>query len=98
RFSRDWSSDVCSSDLIGFVFRELLDAGLMHGDVETVLPGGMRAWCEEPTLAGGTLGFVPAPTASGDEDVVRPASAPFEAQGGLQIGRASWRERGKEWV
>ncbi|WP_298575185.1 phosphogluconate dehydratase [uncultured Luteimonas sp.] len=74
---------------IGFVFRELLDAGLMHGDIETILPGGMRAWCDEPTLAGGQLGFVPAPAASGDEDVVRPASAPFEAQGGLRLLRGN---------
>ncbi len=73
---------------IGFVFRELLDAGLMH-DIETVLPGGMRAWCDEPSLAGGSLGFVPAPATSGDADVVRPASAPFEAQGGLRLLRGN---------
>ena len=73
---------------IGFVFRELLDAGLMH-DIETVLPGGMRAWCDEPSLAGGALGFVPAPVSSGDADVVRPAAEPFEAQGGLRLLRGN---------
>ncbi|TWG92733.1 6-phosphogluconate dehydratase [Luteimonas sp. J16] len=74
---------------IGFVFRELLDAGLMHDDIETVLPGGIREWTREPTLAGGTLGFAPAPAASGDDAVVRPASAPFEAQGGLRLLRGN---------
>ena len=73
---------------IGFVFRELLDAGLMH-DIETILPGGMRAWCDEPSLAGGSLGFVPAPATSGDADVVRPAAQPFEAQGGLRLLRGN---------
>ena len=36
---------------IGFVFRELLDAGLMHDDIETILPGGIREWTREPTPA-----------------------------------------------
>ena len=74
---------------IGFVFRELLDAGLMHPDPETVLPGGMRAWCDEPTLADGALAFTPTVATSGDEAVVRPASAPFEAQGGLRLLRGN---------
>src|SRR5690606_14961134 len=74
---------------IGFVFRELLDAGLMHGDVETVLPGGMRAWCDEPTLTDGALGFAPTVATSGDEAVVRPATNPFEAQGGLRLLRGN---------
>ncbi|MDH5829955.1 phosphogluconate dehydratase [Luteimonas sp. M1R5S18] len=74
---------------VGFVFRELLDAGLMHGDIETVLPGGMRAWCDEPTLSDGALGFVPTVATSGDEAVVRPAIRPFEAQGGLRLLRGN---------
>ena len=74
---------------VGFVFRELLDAGLMHGDIETVLPGGMRAWCDEPTLSDGALGFVPTVATSGDEAVVRPATRPFEAQGGLRLLRGN---------
>nr|MBP6797195.1 phosphogluconate dehydratase [Luteimonas sp.] len=72
-----------------FVFRELIDAGLMHADLETILPGGMRAWCDEPALVGGTLDFTPAVAVSGDEAVVRPASAPFEAQGGLRLLRGN---------
>ena len=72
-----------------FVFRELMDAGLMHDDLPTVMPGGMRAWCDEPTFAEGTLGSTPAVAASGDEAVVRPAAAPFEAQGGLRLLRGN---------
>src|SRR3546814_17588212 len=34
-----------------FVFRALLDAGLMHADITTVVHSGMRAYCDEPRLA-----------------------------------------------
>jgi phosphogluconate dehydratase len=36
----------------GFVIRELLDAGLAHEDVNTVLGHGLRAHCKEPFLDG----------------------------------------------
>jgi phosphogluconate dehydratase len=35
----------------GFVIRELLDAGLMHEDVLTVRPGGLREYTREPAVA-----------------------------------------------
>ncbi|MCR6662180.1 MAG: phosphogluconate dehydratase [Luteimonas sp.] len=72
-----------------FVFRELLDAGLMHDDLPTIVPGGMRAYADEPRLSNGTLDYVPAVATSGDDKVVRPASAPFEAQGGLRLLRGN---------
>src|SRR5690606_30807266 len=34
---------------LGFGFRELLAAGQMHDDIETILPGGIREWTREPT-------------------------------------------------
>ncbi len=73
-----------------FVFRELLDAGLMHEDVATVVPGGMRAYCDEPRLGdGGALDYAPGIGRSADEAVVRPVAAPFEAQGGLRLLRGN---------
>ena len=68
-----------------FVFRELMDAGLMHDDLATIVPGGMRAYCDEPRITDGSLGYVPGAAGSGDETVVRPVSNPFEAQGGLRL-------------
>src|SRR3546814_11359094 len=51
-----------------FVFRELLDAGLMHEDIATVVPGGMRAYCDEPRLAAdGTLDHAPGIAARSEE-------------------------------
>ena len=71
---------------VPFVFRELLDAGLMH-DLETVVPGGMRAFTREPRLADGVLSSAPSATVSGDASVVRTVAEPFEAQGGLRLLR-----------
>ena len=72
-----------------FVFRELLDAGLMHDDIGTVVPGGMRAYCDEPRLSDGKLAYAPGTVESGDDSVVRPASNPFETQGGLRLLRGN---------
>jgi phosphogluconate dehydratase len=74
---------------IPFVFRELLDAGLMHEDITTVVPGGMRAYCDEPRLQDGTLAYSPGIADSADENVVRPATNAFEAQGGLRLLRGN---------
>ena len=43
---------------MGFVMRELLDAGLMHADAVTTSPGagGMRAYTQEPRAARGRAG------------------------------------------
>ncbi len=71
-----------------FVFRELLDAGLMH-DLKTIAADGMRAFTREPRLLDGKLGYADAAAQSADENVVRPASNPFEAQGGLRLLRGN---------
>ena len=77
----------------GFVIRELLDVGLLHDDVNTILGHGLRSHCAEPFLDGDKLYWKAAPAVSGDTEVLRPASAPFAADGGLilvegNLGRA----------
>ncbi|MGQ0620673.1 MAG: phosphogluconate dehydratase [Panacagrimonas sp.] len=69
----------------GFLTRELLDAGLLHEDVTTVAGKGLRAYCEEPALAGATLGWRPAPAASLDTGVLRGADTAFSNDGGLRL-------------
>jgi phosphogluconate dehydratase len=78
----------------GFIIRELLDAGLAHEDVNTVLGHGLRAHCKEPFLGedGKTI-WRDTPLQSGDETVLRPASNPFSPNGGMvlvqgNLGRA----------
>ena len=68
----------------GYVIRELLDAGLMHEDVLTVRPGGLREYTGEPHLVGTELRWHPI-GASEDESIVRPVSNPFSAHGGLML-------------
>ncbi|QNP60217.1 phosphogluconate dehydratase [Paenacidovorax monticola] len=69
----------------GYVIRELLDAGLMHADVLTVRPEGLRAFTRVPQDGGsGTLHWAD-PGASRDAAVLRPASEPFSATGGLSL-------------
>jgi len=68
-----------------FVFRELIDGGWMHADIETILDDGLRNWTREPRFDGERFSTVPAVLESADEDVVRPLARPFEASGGLRL-------------
>jgi len=69
----------------GYVIRELLDVGLLHPDVLTVRPGGLREFTRIPQAdAQGALAWREAGV-SGDLSVVRPAAEPFNASGGLKL-------------
>ena len=67
----------------GFVIRELIDAGFMHADVATV-SSGLREFTKIPSALEGKLVWADA-GASKDNSVVRPASEPFSATGGLKL-------------
>ena len=70
---------------LGFVIRQLLDAGLLHGDVSTILGDGLDRYCVEPFMNGGHIDWKPALKESLDLDILRPAAAPFDAEGGLRL-------------
>ncbi|SFC87508.1 phosphogluconate dehydratase [Massilia yuzhufengensis] len=78
----------------GFVIRELLDAGLAHEDVNTILGHGLRNHCKEPFLGeDGKVVWRDATPHSGDDSVLRPATNPFRDNGGMvlvqgNLGRA----------
>jgi phosphogluconate dehydratase len=81
---------------MGWVVRELLDAGLAHPDVLTVAAGGMRAYADEPVLDDTALAYRPTPAISGDDTMLRGAAAPFLADGGMRLvsgnlGRATFK-------
>jgi phosphogluconate dehydratase len=69
----------------GFVIRELLDAGLLHEDVTTIMGNSLRAHCREPFLREGAVVWQDAPAVSADTTVVRGAAEPFSADGGLRL-------------
>jgi phosphogluconate dehydratase len=70
---------------MGFLIRELLQAGLLHEDVLTVAGRGLSVYAQEPILADGGVAWQPAPSASADQSVLRPVADPFSADGGLRV-------------
>ncbi|MEZ5994408.1 MAG: phosphogluconate dehydratase [Hyphomonadaceae bacterium] len=70
---------------MGFLIRELLGAGLLHADVMTVGEQDLAAYAQTPFLDGDALSWRAAPGASGDEDILRGAQAPFSEEGGLRL-------------
>ncbi|WP_379062977.1 phosphogluconate dehydratase [Mesorhizobium sp. UC74_2] len=71
---------------LGFMIRELLDAGLLHEDVQTVWGEGLRPYTVEARLgADGSVVREAAPAVSGDEKVLVPVKQAFQATGGLKV-------------
>ncbi len=68
-----------------FLIGQLLDAGLLHPDAKTVAGDGLAAYRQEPVLEGGRLAWRAGPKASLNDKVVRPATDPFAATGGLKL-------------
>ena len=70
---------------MAYLIKELLDAGLLHEDVNTVAGFGLRRYTQVPVIQDGKLVWVDGPTVSGDDTVVTSASKPFKDHGGLQV-------------
>ncbi|QEY61735.1 phosphogluconate dehydratase [Metapseudomonas lalkuanensis] len=70
---------------VAFLVRELLDAGLLHEDVNTVMGRGLRHYTREPFLDDGKLVWREGPAASLDESILRPVARPFSPEGGLRV-------------
>ena len=78
---------------MAFIVRELLAAGLVHGDVLTVAGRGLQHYRQEPHLEDGALVWRDGAAESLDRAILRPVSDPFEAEGGIRqlaggLGRA----------
>src|SRR6202020_865765 len=70
---------------MGLLIRELLGAGLLHGDAQTVW-GELDAYGVEPPLdAEAAVAWSPAAAESGDRDVLREAAEPFQLNGGTGV-------------
>lgn len=70
---------------LGFVIQQLLSAGLLHDNVNTILGHGLSRFTQQPGLASGQLSWTAAPEKSADEDVVRGVDQPFQATGGMKM-------------
>jgi phosphogluconate dehydratase len=67
------------------VVRQLLDAGLAHGDVATVAGPGLRLYQQEPFLEDGALVWREGAAKSLAPDILRPVDDPFDAEGGIRM-------------
>ncbi len=70
---------------LGFILSDMLDNGLLHEDVNTILGAGLRRFCKEPHIEEGQLVWKDPQPKSLDEDILRPCSNPFNPEGGLQL-------------
>ena len=71
---------------MGVLIRELVDAGLLHGEARSVWGERLADYVVEPRLdADGAVAWAPAPERSGDTSVLRGAADPFQATGGLRV-------------
>jgi len=68
-----------------FLFRQLIEGGLMHPDARTVWGSGFEAFVQEPFLDDGTLAWREGVKESLDDTVLRPLARPFDAEGGLRL-------------
>ncbi|RRO14863.1 phosphogluconate dehydratase [Saccharopolyspora rhizosphaerae] len=64
---------------------ELLDAGLLHADVQTVAGPGLDRYRRQPFLEDGELVWRDAPARSLDTEVLRGVDDPFAPEGGLRV-------------
>jgi phosphogluconate dehydratase len=81
---------------MGFVIRELLDAGLLHRDIMTVGGDDLTAYGQEPVLDGETLAWRDAPAQSADDTMLRTPANAFQPDGGMRLvtgnlGRATFK-------
>ena len=74
---------------MGFLIGQLLSAGLVHEDVNTILGPGLGRYAREPLLDQDSLCWRDAPGQSGDAQVLRGIDHPFSLEGGLKCLRGN---------
>ena len=69
---------------LGYMINDLLDAGLLHNNVTTVMGQGLDAYRQEPKLTDSSIVFVQGTTKSQNDKILRPSTDPFQKTGGLK--------------
>ncbi|WP_049622002.1 phosphogluconate dehydratase [Frateuria defendens] len=71
---------------MAFLIDQLLAAGLLHEDVQTLAGPGLSRYTQVPELdEAGTLTWTPVAKVSGNRGVLRGMDEPFRADGGLRL-------------
>jgi phosphogluconate dehydratase len=68
---------------VPYLIQTLLQGGLLHEDVETIMGHGLSQYCQEPKLISSKLVWQPAPAESANSDVLTNVAVPFSKTGGL---------------
>ena len=69
---------------LNYMIAELLEAGYLHNDVQTIMGLGLEIYTKEPKLIDGKIEFVPSSTKSHNEKILRSVSDPFQKSGGIK--------------
>jgi phosphogluconate dehydratase len=70
---------------VGFVMRSLLENGLLHDDVNTILGQGLLNFTKEPCIENGKFAWREGAKESLNTAIVRPVSDPFKPEGGIKV-------------
>lgn len=70
---------------MSLLFKELLDNGLLHNDVNTICGHGLDRYTKEPVLRDGELEWQAGPEVSLDTQVLATVKEPFKPDGGLSV-------------
>lgn len=69
---------------MALLFKELINAGLLHEDVETICGRGLSRYTQKPVFEDGQLVWVDGIEKSLDEEVIATVAKPFKHDGGLK--------------
>ncbi len=69
----------------GFLFSQLLDKGLMHGQAGTVWGNNFSDYTKESYIKGSQINWRQAPNTSLDERVLAPINKSFSKEGGIKL-------------
>jgi phosphogluconate dehydratase len=69
---------------LAYMIGDLLDAGLLHPDTKTVMGEGLAQYTREPKIIGGQLAWYEGAGSTLNDRILRPASNPFQPEGGLK--------------
>ena len=69
----------------GYLFRSLIDQGLMHADANTCFRDNFADFTVEPAMSGDDLAWRPAPTETLDPEVIARSDQPFAPEGGVRL-------------
>ncbi len=77
---------------MGVVIAELLEAGLLHEDVQTIMGLGLHRYLYSPLLKDGRIVYEEVKGESGNLDVISSVDNPFSPEGGLAVLRGNLGE------